>query len=309
VLARGGGLLAVLPGWHGVRADGTAYGHFVRVDPKTRVADVLCVESHPAPAPAPCERELRRERDPASARVLLRFKLGVDSEDPEACVGWVDAQRDFEGNLVLAWGSFNARTGGVARSYYMGLVEADAYPPGADPFRELDKDDVDVMFAARLEDAAAIDFRDHGNVLEAVVRDGDTTVVYHDTIIKELGGIELVAVWGTAHAFVGWALDTAERVPGETPNQNQNQNQNQTMRVSAWRGARRAGELKEEPLFSNLPILRTGFARQLLDKELDKELGKNKKDKHGAAPAPAPAPVSVSIAPWWSGTVTGGGTA
>jgi hypothetical protein len=258
VLLRGGGLLAVLPGWRGTRPDGCVFAHYVRVDPVTRVASVLRVSS--------ARHSEGSEDEPASASVLLRFKLGVDPEDPAARVGWIDAQRDFEGNLVLAWGSFNALTGGVARSYYMGLVEADAYPSGADPFRELDKGDVDDMFAARLEAAAAIDFRDHGNVLEAVVRGGSTTVVYHDTIVKELRGIELAAVWGTAHAFVGWTFHQ-ERVFGGT-----------------WEGAQRAGDLEAAPGSCRLQSL--GLA--LLD-----ERGAERR-------------ACVSIAPWWGGSKKGG---
>jgi hypothetical protein len=195
------------------------------VDPNTRVASVLRVTSSSSGA----------VREPDAARVLLRFVLSVDEEDPSKAIGWIDAQRDFEGNLVLAWGSFNPLTGGVARSYYMGLEEADEYARGADPFREVDKGDVDDMFAARFETAAAIDFRDHGSVLEASIANGETTVVYHDTVIKILRGVRLAAIWGTAHAFVGWIRD-----------------KDGAMYAGTWHGAQGADQVEETVVKSQL---------------------------------------------------------
>jgi hypothetical protein len=225
VLARCGGLLSVLPGWRGIRTDTAAFAHYMCVDPHTRVASVLRVTSSSSGA----------VREPDAARVLLRFVLSVDEEDPSKAIGWIDAQRDFEGNLVLAWGSFNPLTGGVARSYYMGLEEADEYARGADPFREVDKGDVDDMFAARFETAAAIDFRDHGSVLEASIANGETTVVYHDTVIKILRGVRLAAIWGTAHAFVGWIRD-----------------KDGAMYAGTWHGAQGADQVEETVVKSQL---------------------------------------------------------
>lgn len=211
VLLPGGGLLAVLPGWHGSDEEGNLFAHYWRVNPATRVASLL--------------RVAESGTGHMTARVKLSFEVDLpehgeeEEEEDRPVIDWIDAQRDFEGNLVLSWGGYNRLTGGVAWTCYMGLTERDEYPRGVDPFRTLEEADVDDMFVARLESAEAIDFRDHGNLMTAEVRHVEevtpkgrffsptTSVVYHQTIVNELVGVEATAVWGTAAAYVVWTKD------------------------------------------------------------------------------------------------------
>jgi hypothetical protein len=277
VVARVGGatpesslLLTVLPGW--TSSSSVRCMHYVCVDRHTRVASLLRVTANKA-------------GDPDSVLTLLRFELGVDEDDPRKVIGWIDAQRDFEGNLALAWGSFNPLTGGVARSYIMGLEEFDderKYTEGGvDPFRELNKDDIDAMFAARFEAGAAIDFRDHGSLLEASVLNGVTTVVHHDTIVKVLHGIEFAAVWGTAHAWVGWVVDSSSSSGAGSDSGNDASNSKTVLRAKVWRGALTPEEVNETwnaAALCALPVVHSQASASKC---------KSKSNK------------TISIAPWW----------
>lgn len=229
VLAKGGGLLASLPGTARLDADGTARARYLRVDPDCGIATVLEVAAASGGAP--------------KATSVLRLQLymptaseleGVGDDDGSGgggegdttsssgggsggVIDWVDAQRDWEGNLVIVWGGRNNLTGGVTWASHKGLK--DAWAKGEDPFLELDDAEVDDMFATRCEHGAAADFRDHGNLVTAHVRQVEeetprgrflspvTSVLYNDVLLAVLPGVQAIAAWGTPHAFVVWTHD------------------------------------------------------------------------------------------------------
>lgn len=218
-LLQGGGLLCVLPGWHGTTKDGVHYAHYWRVDTARQVATIIEV--------------YEAEAGDMQARVKLTFQLDMPEPDDDGAedraIDWIDAQRDFEGTLVLAWGGYNPLTGGVAWTCYMGVAEKEAYVNGDDPFYPVNDADVDNMFFARLESAEAIDLRDCGSVVSAQVKYVEevrhdtrllspvTTVIYHQTVLNELGGVEAAAIWGTPSQYVVWTKDGhAATVQGAT---------------------------------------------------------------------------------------------
>jgi hypothetical protein len=111
-------------------------------------------------------------------------------------INWIDCQRNQDSGLIFAWGGVDSY-GVLEWCHCCGLEENG-------DITEVDGEDVDDMYYQRLQKGQLLDFRDHGNVLSAIVRHTEQgtegTVIYDKTLVAKHS--DLTLVWGVPTSYI-----------------------------------------------------------------------------------------------------------
>ena len=148
--------------------------------------------------------------DVESGKQLFEFTLPVQDVDdnkstfvsPKAesksskTINWIDCQRNQDSGLIFAWGGVDAY-GMLEWCHCCGLEDNG-------DITEVDGEEVDDMYFQRLQKGKLLDFRDHGNVLSAIVRHTEHgvegTVVYDKSFVAKHA--DLALVWGVPTCYI-----------------------------------------------------------------------------------------------------------
>lgn len=148
--------------------------------------------------------------DVTTGKQLFQFNLPVQEVDdnkstfvsPRAeskcskTINWIDCQRNQDSGLIFAWGGVDSY-GVLEWCHCCGLEENG-------DISEVDGEEVDDMYYQRLQKGQLLDFRDHGNVLSAIIRHHEQgtegTVIYDKTLVAKHADLSLV--WGVPTSYI-----------------------------------------------------------------------------------------------------------